>query len=73
MEKCKFNCPLKVIEDYKHLEKELAEDFSRMIKDWLEEHSYVESVYIRDEYGVVCRSMFLSSPKIYCCVTLRKN
>ena len=72
MENCKSCCPLKVIEDYKNLEKGLSKDFDKQIKKWFDEHPYVDRIFVIDSVVCFSNSMYFHGGDIKSTVYLKE-
>lgn len=73
MDKCKSCCPLKVIEDYRNLEKDLSDEFADYIKDWFSQHPYVESIFVREDSICGLNCMSLTNKPLHCTVRLQSK
>lgn len=71
MEQCE-KCPIKIVEEYKNLKKDLEVDFTNYIAKWFKDHPYVEQLYVSDHGSIYGNSMFLHNNRnIHCTVTMK--
>lgn len=76
MEQCE-KCPMKIVEEYKNMKKNIELDFVNYIAKWFETHPYVDYLYVREpsscSYSGSSNSMFFHSDRKICCNVTIKN
>lgn len=71
MEQCE-KCPMKIVEEYTNMKKNIELDFINYIAKWFEMYPYVDSVYVRETNSCFSNSMFLHSNRnIDCSITIK--
>lgn len=72
MEQCE-KCPMKIVEEYKNMKKNIELDFINYIAKWFEIHPYVDYLYVKETNSCFSNSMFLHSNRNVCCNVTIKN